>query len=682
MVFIILKGDKKMFTQTTKIFDVWQRIRQAVEISVVKKDLPDGENRITDMVNTILSTQGLSLLKLDFLAETEKILELGLTEEIIDQNSNKTERVIEGAFRDTTDSIRKIIGYYYLYRQLKQLYGKKEAKRLSQKLYVYDLAISDSTKILVPYCYSLDCSKIVMEGRSFGLLSSPPPQNLIQYIIDLNEVIHQISTHLAGAIAIGTFFLDIAHILLYKEKLTTIEQLNEKKDYLTFCFKTFIYSVNNLSRNAVESPFTNVSIFDSEKLKTFLQATEMGWYFQKPAYFEGTDKEWVSFVIGYIQEIQYKFIEIYDKGIEDKNGLPYRFPICTLNISKKTTEEGEISITDKDFVNRIAKTDIYRYNIFISEGTKVASCCRLLSDLDMISMGGQANSFGGSGISLGSHRVVVINFNRLALEAKSYEEYLQKITATTEDTAKILKAHKELLKYFKNLGYQPFLSNNFLRLDRMFSTYGVLGLVEANETIRKKFPDQVKDKDVLAESLILLNKRVNEFSAQYGIIGNIEQIPGETMAVKLCRVDKELFGEESVPYELYSNQFVPLWKDCSIWDRMELDGKYNKLFTGGGIVHFNLGEKVNESTVKRLINHAVESGCEHFALNSIYSQCQQNHFLMGKYEVCPQCQTPIVEYFTRVVGFFVPVSSWNKVRKEKDFANRHFTAIEELKVKE
>ena len=79
--------------------------------------------------------------------------------------------------------------------------------------------MSDSTKILLPYCWALDASKLVIEGRKFGQLPSAPAKRVQSYISALNETVHQMSSHLAGAIAVGTFFLDIAHILMYKERV-------------------------------------------------------------------------------------------------------------------------------------------------------------------------------------------------------------------------------------------------------------------------------------------------------------------------------------------------------------------------------------------------------------------------------------------------------------------------------
>ena len=114
----------------------------------------------------------------------------------------------------------------------------------------------------------------------------------------------------------------------------------------------------------------------------------------------------------------------------------------------------------------------------------------------------------------------------------------------------------------------------------------------------------------------------------------------------------------------------------SIWDRMEIDGKYNRLITGGGIVHVTIGEKLTPQQSKKVIEFAANSGCEHFALNSVYSIFEDGSVLLGKFKKNPITGSPVKDYLTRVVGFFTQVSSWNKTRREWEFEKRTIETIE------
>ena len=663
-----------MYTDSTTT-KMLSKVKSCLETSLKKKYNKDDD----DLTNSILKIHGLEKSKFDVIKRTEQIINEKLNDTSIDSNSNKSEKTIESINQECAYVFKKTIGYDYLYRQMKEIYGKEEANVLMGDMLDFSLGLADSTNILKPYCYSLDASKIVTEGRQFGQLYSMPSKRVSSYISALCETIHQLSSHLAGAIAIGSFFLDIAHLCLYREKLDLRDLKTSKKTrkHLENEMQQFLHSVNHLSRSGIESPFSNISVFDRIKLAGFVR--EMKWYFpfdklpiDVPKDLE-TDEEkekfFVEYIVDFIMEIQTIFIEFFDQGDPSKDGLPYRFPVVTINLSKHLWGEKQL-IQDDKFLRYICKKDIYRYNIFVSEGSKIASCCRLISNEEMIKeFAAAANSFGGSGISLGSHRVCTINFMRLALETKTEEEFWKLYDERITSAVKILKAHKDLIKMLESKGLQPFISNGWLSLRRMFSTVGILGIYECEKLYKEKY--NCPKTDITKKLLIMLNEKCQVLSKEYDLMINQEQIPAESFAIRLAKVDKMIFGDKKVPYILYANQFVPLWEDYTIYEKMDADGKYNSLLTGGGIVHATIGEKVTASQAEKLIKYSVASGCEHFALNSIYSICEDGHCSFGKAEVCPKCEKKIVDYLTRVVGFFTPVNqSWEKERREWEFDRR------------
>lgn len=1076
-----------------------KRVRNAIAYSLKNKYGIENE----EVTRKILKIHGMDVDNFDVIANTERSINVGLVDTSVDQNSNKNEKTISGLLNEAiTNPYSKILGYRYLYRKMKELYGKSEAKRLAGEMYDFSIALSDSTKILQNYCYAFDFTKLVLEGRPWGQLHSAPPKRLTSYIAALTETVHQLASNIAGAVAVSTFFLDSAHVLIYNEKksLFKIKTSKKMRKYVQNSYQSFIHSVNHLSRNSIESPFTNVSIFDKNKLEGLIGKDNMGWYFNEiPSWFIciGDRREkWTKYVVDYISELQNIYIEFFDKGDKLAGGKPYRFPVCfsgeqhiivngdlvsfadfiktdgwidvkdknlftkyngedvqinavfsstspemiiiksangvgkdlkvspdhrfptsrgfvaakdlikgdkilctyqqkgdykskidtskfindpwvigyklrmndetrltaetetifdgrnhntshplsviennrnfiyakpeeeyiktkeskqkgsikrfidadfdfgfflglmygdghisenevgvsfnkteiesinfvknyvskiinnvsiryrdcgngaqitwdsktlstmlkfimssgaekkyfkpefidtlpketiegillgmvasdgsvnnhsvsqttisakgvesiqymanllgiktksykakkrttgfggerakeiyvinygtkdmrslfnkyysyhrkfskleknvrianssydfivnkiilvkedtrvynievnneehvyslpcgvttsncTLNISKNV-ETGEI--LDKKFLKYISNKEIFRYNIMVSGSNKFANCCRLISQTDMFDMGGQVSSLGLSAISLGSHRVATINFNRIALESKDIDDYFNILSERADSAAKILKAHKELIIDTEKWGFQPFISNGYIKMEKMFSTFGVLGLVEGARNLSKK--TGISENGILEQSLKFLNDRAKELGMEYKITINIEQIPGETVAIKLHDTDALIYGNDVSEAPLYSNQFLELWKDASIWERMDVDGSLNKLYTGGGIVAFNISDKPTASQIKKLIEYSVKSGSEHFSLNAVYSECENSHTSFGNHDVCPKCGGKIIEKYTRVVGFFVPVSSWNKVRREWEFPRRVFKSVE------
>ena len=652
----------------------------------LKKEYGFDTEKTNDIAEKILKIHGLSKDSLDIINFLHRSIVAQHSQDVsVDANANKESNTITSLIGESVIPYQKLLGYDTLYRQMKEDWGKKDAKTLSALMYDYSLAIHDSGKLLIPYCWAFDASKIVFLGRPFGQVKSKPPRRVSSYIAALDETIHQMAgSHLAGAVAISTFFSDIAYILINREHvdLETLRTDAKTRKYVENCIQTFIYSVNHLSRSSNESPFTNVSVFDRPKLRALFSEDNMGWMFHTE---EGEiDSEYFYDVIEEVQDI---FCDYFDKGDPLAGGMPFRFPVVTLNFSKDTN--GNLDPDSEPFLERMSKKEIYRYNIFTSLGTKVASCCRLINNADMNELGASVNSFGGSALSMGSHRVVLLNTNRYALELQGKgdaDDFLRMLDTRIEQATKILLSHRHMLAKLRDDGFLMFLENGWMDLDRMFSTIGLIGLIETVETLNKGLDEKDGDRKLtMEEMLVFINKKVNELSAKYHIPMNIEQVPGEAMAPRLAKVDKYIFGEGQVPYELYSNQFVPLWVDATIFERMEADGYFGDYLTGGGIVHFNLGEKTTPQQNKELIRFAIKSGCEHFSLNALYSRCEEGHMSFGEVDRCPICGEEIVDHMTRVIGFFSSVERWNKTRREWEFPRRKFKgvpSVEEIKAEE
>lgn len=510
-------------------------------------------------VHDILKIHGLSPENFDPLATVSTLIfgDLQTVNDIsVDENANKTSTNVEGICGEAFLAYKKLIGYDYLYQTLKELYGKEEAKKCTASMYDFSLALNDSTQILKPYCYCIDASKLVIEGRNFGQVHSSPAHRVSTYISILGDTIREISFNVAGAIAIGSYFLDIAHLAIYRERITLDDLRTDKKTrkYIENCLQQFIHTVNHYSRNAVESPFTNVSLFDRDKLSNLIDDSNYGWYFPKKASIiednnlEDSKEAFKNFVLDYIEELQEMHIDIFDAGDPLKNGLQFPFPVTTCNFSIKTDDPEHRELTEENnrLLDYITKKDISRFNIYCSEGTKVASCCRLINDAELMTLGEGVNSFGGSQISLGSHRVVTINFARCAYEADSYDDFKEIITERVKEMAKILKAHRILIHKLEKRGTQPWITNGWINMSHMFSTFGCIGYVEADEILKFKFNH--KDFDYMKDFLVYFNEESKRVAKEENIVMNLEAIPAEGMAPKLAKVDKILFADENGNY--------------------------------------------------------------------------------------------------------------------------------------
>lgn len=361
-----------------------------------------------------------------------------------------------------------------------------------------------------------------------------------------------------------------------------------------------------------------------------------------------------------------KFLLLNEELIEAKDltegSLLYKY----LEVKSVDSYESDEPVYD---IEVGSEDHIFKIKLPSGHSVRVENC-RLINDSDLFDFGGQVNSFGGTALSLGSHRVCTVNMRRISLECDSYEDYKERLSKRMEDAAKVLRAHKKLIRDLEARGTQPFITNGWIDINRMFSTIGILGYCEAIEDLKKRFGNE--DFDYLKDLLIFINDKCKQLTIDTeDVIINCEAIPGENMAYKLAFTDNWLYGDEKVSEKIYANQFVPLWEDVTIAEKCRREG-VTKYLTGGCISHISSSEKITSKQSRKLLELMMKSNLEHAAINPILSYCENEHYTLGKHAICPKCQKPIKGSLTRTVGFFVKTENMTSIKREEDVNRRHY----------
>ena len=244
---------------------------------------------------------------------------------------------------------------------------------------------------------------------------------------------------------------------------------------------------------------------------------------------------------------------------------------------------------------------------------------------------------------------------------------------------KILFAHRRLLKDKIARGVMPLYTSEWISINRQYST---IGITACNQYVANKGLD-IKTEDgiqCIYKVLKLIEDKIRDWQADEraeGCIYNLEAIPAESVAVRLAQADKVL-GYNS-KYKIYSNQYIDLMENCSIYDRFKVQGRLDQLTSGGNILHCNIdGDKpLTPEQYEKIIDLAKECKVKYFGINYAYSECAEGHYTIGKKDKCPICGAPIVETWCRVVGFITPKSSYNPVRRDYEFDRRVFYSSDE-----
>ncbi len=612
-----------------------------MDLRLFLKDVsPDFVELYNSTDETLLKLEGIAPQNLDVFSMANKYTDIKLVDMSIDANANAHESKSYGNYiAEISKGWLKLLGYYRLYQQVKKEFSEERAKKLLSGILKGDLYFHDSTSIEIPYCWAYSTYFIIAKGCRWGQLHSFPPKNRRSFLDQVKEVTIEVAQEIAGAVAIGDFFVNYSYFVK-KENLDL--SIPENRKSVENDFQSLVHTLNKKLRPSHQSPFSNISIFDRPNLEHL---------FGELCFPDGSSPDF-----DLVEDLQRIFCDWFHKG-DPATGLPYRFPIVTLNLRRDENRK----ILDQKAFDYFSRINLKKgcFNIYIASGNKIASCCRLVNDFDL----GGCDSFGNGGVSIGSHRVVTINLARLGKLADSFDELILLVRDKLNDAKDLLVAHRRLIKDRASKGLLSLFNQGIIQESRLFSVFGINGVYECLESLGFSLKTK-KGQDVASFLLEEIRNFSAESSKSCGVPFSVEQVPAESLAIKFAAKDSYLYGSN---YKIYSNQFIPLWASYDIFDRIKVDGFLSKSLTGGGITHLNIGERLTSpSQMKKLITCAVEAGCEHFAVNYNFSVCQRDHVtIAAPYKVCSICGEEIKDHYTRIVGCFVPISSWNKGRREE-----------------
>ena len=602
----------------------------------------------------LMKCEGIDRSQLDLGVMSKRYFTEDITEVSIDTNANANEdRCPNNYTAEITKGMMKLEGYYLLWHYAQKRFDLERANELIEAIWKGDVYFHDASGpgIQMAYCYAFSTNMIMHEGRLYGQLHSLPPKRADSFLAQCAEITMDLSQEFAGAIAPSDILVNYAWYA-QKENLSEFSVIND--------FQKFVHIVNNKFRVSSQSPFTNISLFDRPNLEKV---------FEHYTYPDGSKVD-----IEYVIKLEKMFGDWFSKGDPDTN-LPYRFPIVTLNISKN--ENGEI--TDQDFLDWASKVNLNTgcFNIYVNIGSKIASCCRLVNDVERMQY--RADTFGNGGLSIGSHRVVTINLPRIAERCTDIDHFENILHQTCDIARDLLLVHRyEILRRRIDQGFLKFFNPlKWFSLDHLFSTIGIIGVYEMN----KFMGIDITSRNGIEFTTDVL-KRIEELAVSYSKENkcsfNVEEIPGESVAIKFCQKDNIMFGENEFGFKLYSNQYIPLIEDALIPERIQLTGQFQDILSGGGILHINMQDQIKDpADMKHLIEYSVKNGVSHFAVNYGFGKCENGHTTVcGNSNICAICGAPITDHYTRIVGYFTHVDSWNSTRREFEFPRRVFGELQ------
>ena len=576
----------------------------------------------------------------------------------VDPNANANNRDIRSFMTEKGKSSDKLFALNKIFTTIKKQWGLRTAKTWLEQEFCKGLYLNDSaTASFFPYCWANDLTRLAKEGLFFlKNYNHQGPKHLTTYFDDVIEFVSFLSNRQSGAVGLPNVLIWAYYF--WKKDVEDGYYMKDPDYYLRQQFQKFIYRLNQPFLRIDQSSFTNVSVFD----RCYLEAL-----------FGGMEFPDGSFAIDEIEELikcQQVFMEVVSE-IREQNMFTY--PVLTYSL---LYVDGKFM--DEPFARWCSKHNITwsDSNFFISDNVGVLSnCCRLLSDTNELDP--FINSIGGTALSVGSCRVSTINLARIAYESKfNKKKYLEILRNRVELDCKALYSMRHILKRNIEKGLLPNYQDGAVEFDKQFCTIGgigiyevmdMFGLIETDELGNKSYS---KEADEFTTSILnIINEVKDNFVKEHNcdFKFNVEMIPAENCAGVMATANNLIYEDNR--YFILSNQWIPLMEKCTIQEKCRLGSMFDKLCGGGCIAHIDIeGRFPNEETAWKMLNYVASQGVIYFAFTTKISVCEDKHAFIGT-TTCPNCGKPIADTYSRVVGFYVPVSSYQKIRK-KEFDKR------------
>ena len=599
-----------------------------------------------------------------------------LADSSIDPNANANHKDIRSFMTEKGKSEDKLFGLNKIFMTIKKQWGLRTAKEWLEAEFSRAFYLNDSTTAsYFPYCWANDLTRLAKEGLFFlDNYNNQPPKHLTTFFDDVIEFVSFLSNRQSGACGLPNVLIWAWYF--WKKDVEDGYYMKNPDYYLRQQYQKFIFRLNQPFLRIDQSAFTNVSIFDRPYLENIFGGIEFP---------DGT------FAIDHIEDLiesQKVFMEVVAEIRRTQSMFTY--PVLTYSLLKrKDFKPGEIEdmmktndwniFVDNDFARWCSDHNIEYSdsNFFCSDNVGVLSnCCRLLSDTKKIDS--FINSIGGTALSVGSCRVSTINLVRIAYESNfDKKKYLSILRKRVLLDCKALYSMRHILKRNIEKGLLPNYQEGAVELDKQFCTIGgigiyevmdLFGLIDTDEFGCKSYSDEAVE--FATNILDTINDVKDNFKCDFSL--NVEMIPAENCAGVICQADNLLYEQNK--YFIYSNQWIPLMEKVTLQEKVRLGSLFDEKCGGGCIAHIDIENRFpNTEEAWNMLNYVAASGVIYFAFTTKISVCKHQHAFIGE-KYCPVCGEPIHDTYCRVVGFYVPTSSYQTIRK-KEFDKRKWMDV-------
>ncbi len=636
-----------------------KRLAHKVEGKLVDCDIPEQE-AVQDAVELVLMESRLYAVARRYIVYREKRRELREQKaafldiaDVIDNYISKADwRVAENA--NMTHSFQGLMLHLSGTVQARYALEKypEEARAAHEHGYFH---IHDLSFGLAGYCAGWSLRDLLLEGFNLeGRSCAGPAKHFDAALGQMVNFLGTLQNEWAGAQAFNNVDTYLAPFvrhdnLSYRE----VRQAMQK----------FVFNLNTTSRWGGQSPFTNLTFDLAPPKHLAKEGVIIGGVMQDACYGDfGPEMEMINKA----------FLEVMAEG--DYHGRIFSFPIPTYNITADFPWDSEIGTLLLELTAKYGAPYFQNFiNSDLSPEDVRSMCCRL--QMDLRELRNKVGGLFGAGDLTGSVGVVTLNLPKLAFLAQGEEDFLDLVAEYAELAKVALEFKRKMISDNLERGLFPwtrrYLKNGF---KGHFSTIGLVGGHEACMNLLGKGIETDAGLRLMTRTLNHLREITSRFQEETGNLYNLEATPAEGTSYRLAKIDKALYADikasgNGTPY--YTNSTtLPVGISRDVFYALEHQNKLQPLYTGGTVFHTYLGEAVADTEALKsfIVKAFTMTKIPYLSITPTFSVCKTHGYIKGEHHQCPHCGAPS-EVFTRIVGYYRPVSLWNK-GKQAEYKDR------------
>ncbi|PZR02425.1 MAG: ribonucleoside triphosphate reductase, partial [Archangium gephyra] len=292
----------------------------------------------------------------------------------------------------------------------------------------------------------------------------------------------------------------------------------------------------------------------------------------------------------------------------------------------------------------------------------------------------------GSAEQTGSIGVVTINCARLGrMHPGDHNAAMARLDELVDLAVESLEIKRRVVGELLERGLLPYTRRYLGGLDNHFSTIGVNGINEYVRNLTLDADDITSDLgEWLAQSLLdRLRVRIVQAQERTGHLYNLEATPAEGATYRFARANLARWpdvlhaGTAEQPYYTHSSQ-LPVGFTDDPFEALERQEALQAKYTGGTVLHLYMGEAVSSAAAcATLVRRALERfRLPYITITPTFSICPMHGYVSGHHERCPSCAATGIdqecEVWTRVMGYFRPISAFNVGKRGEAAERRYF----------